>query len=163
MRTANCSMSLRLLLGIALAVTASARVDTITVSAAASLTEAFRNIGKDFEIAHPGTQVTFNFAGSSTLARQIIEGAPADVFASADEENMKKVVDAGDVTGTPQPFVGNRLAIIVPHGNPKHVKSLADLSRDGMVISLAAPAVPVGHYAAEAFGKAGVPVPNASK
>jgi len=136
---------------------------TVTVFAAASLTDAFRTIGKDFEQAHPGTKVEFNFASSSTLARQIIEGAPADVFASADEENMKKVVDAGDVTGEPKAFVANRLAIIVPHGNPKHVQGLSDLSAHGMIVSLAAPAVPVGHYAVEAFGKAGVPVPNASQ
>jgi molybdate transport system substrate-binding protein len=135
----------------------------VTVLAAASLTEAFRTIGKDFETAHPGTTVTCNFAGSSTLARQIIEGAPADVFASADEENMKKVVDAGGVTGTPQAFAGNRLAIIVPRGNPKHVNDLADLGRQGLVVSLAAPAVPVGRYSREAFGKAGVPVPSASE
>ncbi len=170
MRSANGSTSLRLLaslqaglLGIALPAASSARAETITAFAAASLTEAFRTIGKDFEKAHPGTKVEFNFAGSSTLARQIIEGAPADVFASADGENMKKVVDAGDVTGQPQPFVANRLAIIVPHGNPKHVKGLSDLSAQGMVVSLAAPAVPVGHYAVEAFGKAGAQVPNASK
>jgi molybdate transport system substrate-binding protein len=136
---------------------------TLTVFAAASLTEAFRTIGKDFEAAHPGTKVEFNFAGSSTLARQIIEGAPADVFASADDENMKKVVDAGDVAGTPKPFVHNRLVVIVPRGNPKQVKNLADLSRKGVTASLAAPGVPVGRYAAEAFGKAGVPVPEASR
>ena len=170
MRTATGSTFLRLLaglqaglLGIAVAAASSARADTLTVFAAASLTEAFRTIGKDFETAHPGTKVDFNFAGSSTLARQLIEGAPADVFASADDENMKKVVDAGDLAGAPQPFVGNRLAIIVPRGNPKHVSGLADLARQGMVISLAAPAVPVGHYAVEAFGKAGVSVPDASK
>ena len=136
---------------------------TLTVFAAASLTEAFRTIGRDFEAAHPGTKVEFNFAGSSTLARQIIEGAPADVFASADDENMKKVADAGDVAGTPKPFAHNRLVVIVPRGNPKQVKSLADLSRQGMTVSLAAPAVPVGKYAAEAFAKAGATVPEASR
>jgi len=157
--------SLRLhgaLIGIALAVVSRARAETITVFAAASLTEALRTIGKDFETAHPGMNVEFNFAGSSTLARQITEGARADVFASADEENMKKAVDAGVVAGAPRAFVGNRLAIIVPRGNPKHVSGLADLARRGMVVSLAAPAVPVGHYATESFGKAGVPVPDAS-
>ena len=97
----------------------SAWAATVTVFAAASLTEAFRTIGKDFEAAHPGTKVDFNFAGSSTLARQIVEGAPADVFASADDENMRKVVDAGDVAGVPQSFVHNRLAIIVPRGQPE--------------------------------------------
>jgi molybdate transport system substrate-binding protein len=136
---------------------------TLTVFAAASLTETFRTIGRDFEAAHPDSKVEFNFAGSSTLARQIVEGAPADVFASADDESMKRVVDAGDAVGTPKPFAHNRLVVIVPRGNPKQVKSLADLSRQGMAVSLAAPAVPVGRYAAEAFAKAGAPVPDASR
>ncbi len=139
-----------------------AGAETVTVFAAASLTEAFRTIGTDFEAANPGTKVEFNFAGSSTLARQIVEGAPADVFASADEENMKKAADAGDVAGATQAFARNRLAIIVPRGNPKHVTGLADLGRSGMTIALAAPAVPVGRYAAEAFAKAGVPTPAGS-
>src|SRR5262249_37319661 len=117
----------------------SAGADTVTVFAAASLTEAFRTIGKDFQAAHPGMQVEFNFASSSTLARQIGEGARADVFASADEENTKKVVDAGDAAGAPQPFARNRLAIVVPKGNPKHVTGLADLGRAGMTVALAAP------------------------
>src|SRR5215813_10113417 len=97
-------------LGLALLAATGACAENLTVFAAASLTDAFRTIGKEFEAAHPGTKVEFNFAGSSTLVRQIIEGAPADVFASADEENMKNVVDAGDVTGTPQTFARNRLA-----------------------------------------------------
>ena len=136
--------------------------ETITVFAAASLTEAFRSIGKDFEAAHSGTKIEFNFAGSSTLVRQITEGAPADVFASADEQNMEKAVAAGEIAGAAQVFARNRLAIIVPKGNPKQVTSLADLGRPGMTITLAAPAVPVGRYAAEAFAKAGVPVPTGS-
>ena len=140
----------------------SVRAETVAVFAAASLTDAFRTIGKDFETAHPRATVDFNFAGSSTLVRQIVEGAPADVFASADEENMQKLVAAGDVVGAPQVFVRNRLAIIVPAGNPKHVAALADLGRSGMTIALAAPAVPVGRYALEAFGKAGVTAPAGS-
>jgi molybdate transport system substrate-binding protein len=133
--------------------------ETVTVFAAASLTEAFKTIGKDFEAAHPGTKVELNFASSSTLARQIVEGAPADVFTSADEENMQKVVAAGDVAGEPQPFARNRLAIIVPKGNPKHLAGLADLARTGLTIGVAAPPVPVGRYALEAFKKAGVTAP----
>ncbi len=142
-------------------VLAASRVDaeTVSVFAAASLSEAFKTIGADFEAAHPGTKVELNFAGSSTLARQIDEGAPADVFAAADDENMQKVVAAGDVGGAPQPFVRNRLTIIVPKGNPKHVASLADLGRSGLTIALAAPAVPVGRYALQAFEKAGVTAP----
>jgi molybdate transport system substrate-binding protein len=150
-------------LGLAILAGSAAWGATVSVFAAASLTEAFRTISKDFEAAHPGTKVEFNFAGSSTLARQVIEGAPADVFASADDENMKKVVDAGDIAGVPKPFVHNRLVVIVPRGNPKQVKSLSDLSRAGMTVSLAAPGVPVGRYAAEAFAKAGAPVPSASR
>lgn len=151
----------RLVAAILLASSASA--ETVTVFAAASLSDAFRTIGQEFAAAHPGTTVDFNFAGSSTLARQIVEGAPADVFAAADDENMRKVVDAGDVAGAPRPFARNRLTIIVPRGNPKQVTGLADLARPGMTISLAAPGVPVGRYAAEAFAKASTPVPDASR
>jgi molybdate transport system substrate-binding protein len=139
-----------------------AAAETVTVFAAASLTEAFRTLGRDFEAAHAGAKVEFNFASSSTLARQIVEGAPADVFVSADEENMQKATAAGEVAGTPQVFARNRLAIIVTRGNPRHVTGLADLGRPGLTIALAAPAVPVGRYAAEAFAKAGVPVPAGS-
>jgi len=149
-------------LGLALLAATGACAENLTVFAAASLTDAFRTIGKEFDAAHPGTKVEFNFAGSSTLARQIIEGAPADVFASADEENMKKAVDAGDVAGKPQTFARNRLAIVVPHGNPKRVAGLADLGRAGMTVALAASEVPVGRYATQAFAKAGVPRPEAS-
>src|SRR5262249_6063377 len=78
------------------------------------------------------------------------------------EDNMQKVVDAGEVNGAAQVFARNRLAIIVTKGNPKHVKGLADLGHPGMTIALAAPAVPVGRYAAEAFAKAGVPTPAGS-
>ena len=136
-----------------------ARAETVTVFAAASLTEAFKTIGKEFEAANPGTKVEFNFAGSSTLARQILEGAPADVFASADEENMEKV--RAEVS-SPQIFAGNRLAIIVAKGNPKKVASVVDLGKHGLTVSLAAPVVPVGRYAREVFVKAGVPVPASS-
>jgi molybdate transport system substrate-binding protein len=133
--------------------------ETVTVLAAASLTEAFKKLGKDFEAAHAGMKVEFNFAGSSTLARQIMEGAPADVFASADEENMEKVRAQ---VSSPQIFASNRLAIIVPKGNPKKVTGLADLAKPGLKVSLAAPVVPVGRYAREAFAKAGVAVPESS-
>jgi molybdate transport system substrate-binding protein len=136
-----------------------ARAETVTVFAAASLTEAFKTIGKEFEAANPGTKVEFNFAGSSTLARQILEGAPADVFASADEENMEKVRAQ---VSSPQIFAGNRLAIIVPRGNPKKVASVPDLAKPGLTVSLAAPVVPIGRYAREVFAKAGVAVPQSS-
>lgn len=137
-----------------------ARAETVSVFAAASLTDAFRAIAKDFETAQRGATVELQFAGSSTLVRQILDGAPADVFASADEENMQKVAAA--IAGTPAVFARNRLAILVGAGNPKHVTRLGDLTREGMTIALAAPAVPVGRYALEAFAKAGVGAPAGS-
>lgn len=130
----------------------------VVVFAAASLTEVFGQIAETFEQRHPGTHVTFNFGPSSGLAAQIEEGAPADVFASADEANMKKVADAGRVEGPSSVFARNRLEIAVPEGNPRNVRSLADLARPGMRIVLAAPQVPVGRYGAEAIAKAGVTV-----
>jgi molybdate transport system substrate-binding protein len=139
--------------------TATVRAETLTVFAAASLMDALRTIGKTFEAAHPGTKIEFSFAGSSTLVRQIMEGAPADVFASADEESMEKV---RALISSPQIFAGNRLAIIVGKGNPRKVTSLADLAKPGLTIALAAPVVPIGRYAREAFAKAGVAVPASS-
>lgn len=135
----------------------------LTVFAAASLTDVFRELGAAFEHAHPGVEVTFNFAASSTLATQIVEKAPAQVFASADEANMKKVSDAGEVAGTARIFATNRLVIVVPKGNPKRIAALADLSRPDVTVALAAPQVPAGKYAAEIFAKAGEPVPEASQ
>jgi molybdate transport system substrate-binding protein len=135
----------------------------LTVFAAASLAEAFKEIGTAFERAHPGRTVLFSFAGSSTLATQIIDKAPADIFASADESNMQKVVDAANVSGTPRIFATNQLTIVVPKGNPKHIESLTDMSRAGVIMSLAAPEVPAGKYAAQTFAKAGIPVPKASQ
>ncbi len=141
----------------------SARKETVTVLAAASLSDAFKEIGAAFESAHPGGSVTFSFAGSSTLATQIIEKAPGDVFASADQSTMQTVVDAGETSATPRIFAANQLSIAVPKGNPKHIESLADMSRAGVAVSLAAPEVPAGKYAAQIFANAGVPVPNASQ
>jgi len=136
---------------------------TLSVFAAASLTDAFKAIGAAFERAHPGTTVQFNFAASSLLAQQIHEGGPADVFASADEANMQKAADAGDLAGAAQIFALNRLVIAVPAGNPKHIGSLTDLTKSGLTLALAAPQVPAGKYAAEAFGKAALAVPAASQ
>src|SRR5262249_37074706 len=99
------------------ATTPAAVSGTVTAFAAASLTEAFTRIGKDFEAANPGSTVTFNFAASSALANQINQGAPADVFASAAPANMKTVTDAGNGDGTPTTFVRNQLVIAVPKGN----------------------------------------------
>jgi molybdate transport system substrate-binding protein len=136
---------------------------TVTVFAAASLTDVFKAMGAAFAQAHPGAAVQFNFGGSSMLVQQIIEGAPADVFASADEVNMQKAADKGELAGPPRIFALNRLVIAVPAGNPKHITSVADLTKSGLTLALAAPQVPAGKYAAEVFAKAGLPVPAASQ
>ncbi len=136
---------------------------TVNVFAAASLTTAFQAIGIAFEQAHPALKVQFNFGGSSTLVQQIQQGAPADVFASADEANMQRLVESAAVAGAPTVFARNRLQIVAPAGNPKHIATLADLARPGLTIALCGPTVPCGRYAAEAFGKTGVTVPAASQ
>jgi molybdate transport system substrate-binding protein len=136
---------------------------TVVVFAAASLTDAFKTIAATFERAHPGASVQFNFGGSSTLVRQIRDGAPADVFASADEATMQTAADGGDLVGPARIFALNRLVIAVPPGNPNRIGSLADLTRSGLTLALAAPQVPAGKYAAEAFKKAGLAVPAASQ
>ena len=128
----------------------------VTVFAAASLTESFTQIGKDFEAAHPGVKVTFNFAGSSALATQITQGAPADLFAAASPATMKTVTDAGDADGAPVVFARNQLVIVVAKGNPKAVASLADLARPGLKVALCAEQVPCGSAAAKALAAAGV-------
>jgi len=135
----------------------------ITVFAAASLTESFNAIAKHFEKRYPDVSVKFNFDSSSNLAAQIQQGAPADVFASADEANLQKAIDSGDVTTTPAVFAKSRLEIAVEKGNPKKVRGLTDLDRSGLVVVLCADAVPCGKYAAEAFANAGVTVSPASK
>lgn len=152
-----------LALVLAASAAAPAAAATVTVFAAASLTGVFTAAAKAFEAAHPGTNVQLSFAGSSTLVQQVLEGARADVLATADESTMAKVVAAGATAAPPQIFARNRLAILVAKGNPKKIQGLADLGRSGLVLSLAAPTVPAGKYAAEAFAKAGVAVPKASQ
>lgn len=115
----------------------------LTVSAAASLTDAFTQIGAAYTAEHPGTDVRFNFAGSTTLAEQINAGAPVDVFAAASPEAMQRAVAAGSVA-EPAVFTANSLAIVVPAGNPAGVRSLADLTRDDVTVVVCAPAVPCG-------------------
>ncbi|WP_425463484.1 molybdate ABC transporter substrate-binding protein [Micromonospora palomenae] len=129
---------------------------TVTVFAAASLTESFTTLGRQFEDAHPGVRVTFNFAGSSALATQITQGAPADVFASAAPRNMATVTDAGAAVGSPTVFARNQLVIAVPKGNPAGVGGLTDLSRPGVKVALCAEQVPCGAAATRVLGAAGV-------
>lgn len=132
---------------------------TANIFAAASLTSAFNKIISDFTAAHPGVKLTPNYNGSDTLVTQIMQGAPADVFASADTTNMDKVTKPGLVpTSTVHLFAKNKLQIIVAKGNPKGIKSLADLAKPGVAVVLAAPTVPAGKYAAQAFATAGVTV-----
>jgi len=121
---------------------------TLTVFAAASLTEAFTTIGKDFQQANPNVTVKFNFAGSNTLVQQIQQGAPADTFASADTQNMDKLTKSGDVS-TPQTFAKNTLVVIVPASNPGKIENLKDLANKGLKIAVADPSVPVGNYTLE--------------
>lgn len=129
---------------------------TITVFAAASLTDAFTEIGTAFEAATPGTTVEFNFAGSSSLREQILAGAPADVFASANESNMAQLVEAGALDGQPQTFATNRLQIAVPPGNPGDVAGLGDLARPDLLIGLCAEEVPCGQFGREALANGAV-------
>ncbi|MET0135372.1 MAG: molybdate ABC transporter substrate-binding protein [Kibdelosporangium sp.] len=118
----------------------------VTVFAAASLTESFTQIGKDFEGVNPDAKVKFNFGGSSALAQQINQGAPADVFASASPANMKQVTETGSVT-----FVRNKLQIAVAKGNPLKIASLADLTNPDLKLALCAEQVPCGAAAKKAF------------
>ena len=124
---------------------------TLTVYAAASLTDAFQELGRRFEGSHPGLKVQFNFAGSQQLALQIEEGAPADVFASADQRWMSYATEKGLVDGDAAVFARNRLAAIVPRTNPARIGSLQDLARRGTKLVVAAEAVPAGKYSREAL------------
>ncbi|MET7278007.1 molybdate ABC transporter substrate-binding protein [Kribbella sp. NPDC005582] len=125
---------------------------TVTVYAAASLTGTFTQLGKDFEAGHQGVKVVFNFAGSSALAQQINQGAPADVFASAAPKNMDQVTDKG----TPTVFATNTLEIAVPKGNPGKVTGLKDFTDQDKKIALCAAQVPCGAAAAKVFTAAGL-------
>lgn len=134
---------------------ASAAATALNVFAAASLTDAFAEIGKNFIAAHPDVEVVFNFAGSNQLATQIGEGAPADVFASANAAQMNAAIDSGRiVTGAQQTFARNRLVVVTPSDNPAGLIGLQDLAKPGVNIVLAAKEVPVGGYALVFLDKA---------
>jgi molybdate transport system substrate-binding protein len=134
---------------------------TLTVFAAASLQPPFDKIGAKL-LKTQNLTTTFNFAGTQTLTSQLIQGAPADVFASADAAHMAQVETAGLLQGPSSIFVHNRLEIAVGRGNPKGIHGLADLARSGLVVVLADPSVPAGKYAQQALAKAGVTVHPAS-
>ncbi|MFD5656117.1 molybdate ABC transporter substrate-binding protein [Streptomyces hirsutus] len=124
---------------------------TVNVFAAASLTESFTKLGKEFEKVHPGTKVVFNFGGSDSLAAGITSGAPADVFASASPKTMKIVTDAGDAAGTPATFVRNQLEIATLPGNPDKITFLKDLTGDDLKVVLCDKTVPCGAAAEKAL------------
>jgi molybdate transport system substrate-binding protein len=132
---------------------ASAESGTLTVLAAASLTETFTALEKQFEAAHPGVDVKLSYAGSSDLAQQIVNGAPADVFAAASDATMKTVTDAGMAAGPPTVFATNVLQIGTAPGNPKGIASFADLAKPDLKVVVCAPQVPCG-AAAEKIEKA---------
>ncbi len=128
---------------------------SLTVMAAASLTGAFTDLGKQFEAAHPGVKVQFNFAGSQQLAQQLGQGAAADVFASANQKQMDAAVQAGRVEkDAARIFVRNRLVVVVPKNNPAGLNGLPDLARAGLKLVLAAKEVPVGQYSLDFLDKA---------
>ena len=135
--------------------------DELVVFAAASLTEALGELADVFE-ERMGVPVLLNLAGSQTLATQLVEGAPADVFVSADAAQMDVVASAGLLAGAPVTAVTNLLTIAVEPGNPRGVTGLEDLARPDLVVVLSAEAVPAGRYAREVLARAGVEVRPAS-
>lgn len=126
----------------------------MTVFAAASLTEAFTEIAEEFESVNPGSKVVINFAGSQQLAQQLSQGAPADVFASADQRQMENAILAGRVKrGSEKVFINNQLVLIIPAENPGNIQDFGDLVESGLQLILADGAVPVGRYSMEMFDK----------
>ncbi len=136
-----------------LTLTESGAPATLTVFAAASLSDAFKELGTLLEQREPGLSVRFSFAGSQQLALQLQQGADADVFASADQRWMGVVTDSGLVAGESHLFARNRLVVIVPASNPARIDRLEDLVRRGTKLILAAEAVPVGKYSREVLDK----------
>lgn len=137
------------------------QADSVTVFAAASLTDVFTALAHDMRAAG-GPEITLSFAGSSTLATQLIEGAPADVFASANNEQMDRVIDVVATADAPTVFARNELVIVVEEGNPLGITDVAELARADVVLALADPAVPAGAYAAAMFAAAGITVEPAT-
>lgn len=129
---------------------------SLNVFAAASLSEAFQELGEFYTAQNPNVTLAFNFAGSQQLSQQIDAGAPVDVFASANQKQMEAVITAGHVlTGSQQTFVKNRLVVIFPLDNPAEIIELQDLARAGQKLVLAAKEVPAGQYSLEFLDKAG--------
>jgi molybdate transport system substrate-binding protein len=136
---------------------APALTGSLSVFAASSLTGAFNSAKAAFATSDPGLSLTFNFGGSNTLVTQIQQGAPADVFASADQKNMDKLVTAGLVE-TPVTFAKNKLEIAVAPGNPKNITSLQDLAKPGITVVLEAVGVPAGDYTRQVETQLGITI-----
>jgi len=136
---------------------------TLKVFLGSSLTKAFTAFGQEFEAAHPHTLVELNPGSSTTLAAQIQGGADADVFASADTKNMKKLQDGGEVTTTPVVFAKNQMEIAVEPGNPKKVTKVADLSNSKLIVVLCASEAPCGKYADQLLAQNNVKVTPKSR
>lgn len=128
----------------------------VLVSAASSLTDVFGEIEQAYEAAHPGVDVVLNLGASSTLAAQIVEGAPVDVFAAADGLTMRDVVDAGLADDEPVTFARNRIVIAVPAGNPGGLQGIDDFERAELLLGICAAGAPCGTLAGEAFAAAGI-------
>jgi molybdate transport system substrate-binding protein len=132
-----------------------ANYPSLTVFAAASLTEAFTDLGVAFKDRHPGTELIFNFAGSQQLAQQLAQGAPADVFASANQAQIDAAIEAGRINnGDSRVFARNKLVVIYPKENPAGLTGLIDLEKPGTKLVLAAKEVPAGNYALQFLEKA---------
>lgn len=155
-RAVSFGAALVLSLGLVSACGDEDRDSTLTVFAAASLTETFTEIGRVFEKQQEGVTVEFGFGGSSDLVSQLQEGAPADVFASADQATMEKLTDEGLQADDPQSFASNTLEIVTPPDNPAGITSFADLARDGVNVVVCAPEVPCGAATVKAEDATGV-------
>jgi len=134
---------------------------TLTVSAAASLTDAFTEIGEQYMAENPGVEIRFNFAGSSTLAQQINAGAPVDVFAAASDKAMQVAFDAGSVL-SPEIFTTNAMTIAVPAGNPAAIDDLSDLADPNVTVVMCDAVVPCGSAAVSLLELNGLQVTPAS-
>ncbi|HSJ83725.1 MAG TPA: molybdate ABC transporter substrate-binding protein [Acidimicrobiia bacterium] len=136
--------------------TLTSRPDDLFVSAAASLTDAFAEVGSAVEEANPGVRVLLNLGSSSSLRQQILEGAPVDVFASADTANMAQIVESGETAADPEIFARNTMQIAFPAGNPAGITGLGDFADEDLLIGLCAATAPCGAHAREVLENAGV-------
>ena len=136
---------------------------TLNVLAAASLTETFTSLAKDFEADHPGVTVKLAFDSSATLAEQVTQGAPADVLATADEATMQTVVDAGGTEGDPQLFATNHQQMVVPKDNPANIQQFSDLEKPGVKYVVCVDTAPCGKLAAKVLAATGIKAEPASE